>query len=82
MKLSSKSAQTEFNTTDDPAYPTAEACAYLGGLHPKTLLKLARRRQIDFIQLAPGGPLRFRRSALNAFLAKNTQYQRHAKSSL
>lgn len=58
--------------TDDPALNTAEAAAYLGGIHVKTLNRLARTRQIEFIQLARGGPLKFRRSVLNEFLSRNT----------
>ena len=76
-----KPNQTSPDTLEDPAYATAAACEYLGDMHPKTLHKLARSRLIDSIQLAPGGPLRFRRSALNAFLARNTRQQREAKES-
>jgi len=69
-----------FDAADDPALLTADAARY-AGLHPKTLLRLARRRQIAFIQMAPGGPIRFRRSALNAFLESRTTRERKGSRS-
>lgn len=57
----------------DPALSTAEAAQYLGGMHVKTLCKLARRGEIESIQLLAGGTLKFRLSALNAFLARNVK---------
>lgn len=62
------SSRAVADASDDPALCTAEAARYLGGMHTKTLLLLARTRQIEFIQFAPRGPLKFRRSALNAYL--------------
>jgi hypothetical protein len=56
------------DATDDPAFNTAQACQYLGDMHPKTLLKKARLREVASIQFAPNGPLKFRRSALNAYM--------------
>ena len=70
MKRSSQLQSNFVDATDDPALPTNEAASYLGGLHPKTLLKLARLGEVASIQFAPNGPLKFRRSALNAYLTK------------
>lgn len=66
-----RTSEPSFNCCDDPALNTEQACHYLGGLHAKTLLKFARLGEVASIQLAPGGPLKFRRSALNAFLARH-----------
>ena len=69
-----KKAKPEMNSVgsaDDPAFPTDEAAKYLGGLHVKTLLKLAKLGEIASIQLAPGGPVKFKRSALNSYLERH-----------
>jgi len=72
----SKQPPLAADAADDPALSTAEAAAYLGGMHTKTLNKLARTRKIEFIQLAPKGPLKFRRSALNEFLNRHSRRSR------
>lgn len=69
MKKSAKPLSIA-DATDDPALPTDQAASYLGAIHVKTLLKLARLGEIASIQFAPNGPLKFRRSALNAYLSK------------
>ncbi|MBS2038116.1 helix-turn-helix domain-containing protein [bacterium] len=71
-KSTGKASAQSRNSSEDPALSTAEAARYLGGMHVKTLATLARTRQIEFVQSAPGGPLKFRRSALNAYLERHT----------
>lgn len=51
----------------DPALLTREAATYVG-VHPKTLLDLARDGKVGHIQSKDGGRFRFRLSALNAYL--------------
>ena len=70
MKRAKPESKASTDPTDDPALPTDQAASYLGGLHPKTLLKLARLGEVASIQFAPNGPLKFRRSALNAYLQR------------
>lgn len=70
LKRAKTESKSSMDPTDDPALPTDQAASYLGGLHPKTLLKLARLGEVASIQFAPNGPLKFRRSALNAYLTK------------
>lgn len=70
MKRAKPDFKAAVDVTDDPALATADACIYLGGLHQKTLLKLARLGEVASVQFASGGPLKFRRSALNAYLQR------------
>ena len=53
----------------DRMLPTLEAAEYLG-LHPETLRKMARLRQIAHVQHKQHGRMRFRLSDLNNWLAK------------
>jgi len=57
----------EFNSSFEPLLGSDEA-AQLLKIHPKTLQRMARQRQIPAIQI--GKLWRFRRSELNAWIDK------------
>lgn len=72
MPKTNRTTPASSDLQDDPALGIIEAAAYLGGMHPKTLGKLARAKQIECIQMCQRGALKFRRSALNAFLNRHS----------
>ena len=61
--------------TFEPLLSESEAAKFLGGLHPKTVQRMARRGQLPAYRI--GRYWRFRASELNEWLAVQS---RHASS--
>ncbi len=64
----------------DPALAGEVAAAYCGGLHPKTLARAAKAGELAYVQTGEGGRLRYRLSALHAWLDAQTTPTRASSS--
>lgn len=75
--IANESAQRiSMNYDFEPLIDSEEAAGLLGGIHPKTLQKMARQGKVPAVRV--GKFWRFRKTELNAWLGSEVKYPRYA----